>query len=165
MISTARIWSNPLTPGDITALFEESDDPTDPTDPGEDPQPVPDEQLQGAPTLSASPSDVIGGEEVVITVGLAHAGEVVRVWLHSTPQLLGTFTVSDVGTVTVTLPTALSAGAHRLVVQATDGSLIGWAALNVAALPTTGSELTGPPRSPAALRSCCCSSAASPSSR
>lgn len=148
MISTARIWSNPLTPSDIEALYENSQDPTDPGGPGdpEDPQPVPDDELDGAPRggVSVDPSTASSGQQVIVTVGTAHAGELVRVWLHSTPLLLGTYTVSEAGTVTVVLPTGLPAGDHRLVVQALDGTLIGWAPLTIAALATTGSELALP---------------------
>ncbi len=73
-----------------------------------------------------------------------HVGEQVRVWLHSTPTLLGTFTVTAGGTVTVTLPADASAGAHRIVVQFLDGSLLGWSGLAVAELATTGADASGP---------------------
>lgn len=143
MISSARIWSNPLAPSDIAALYAATVDPTDPTDPV--PTPTPDSELDGAPNggVSVNPSSAAGGEQVVITVGVAHAGERVWVWLHSTPILLGSFTVSSAGTVTVTLPAGIAAGQHRLVVQALDGTLIGWAALDVSALANTGNDVGG----------------------
>jgi LPXTG-motif cell wall-anchored protein len=114
-------------------------DPTDPTDP----TPVDESELEGAPTggVSVNPSTASAGDRVVVTVGTAHAGEQVRVWLHSTPVLLGTFTVNAAGTVTVTLPQSVAAGSHRIVVQALDGSLIGWAALEVTALAATGADV------------------------
>ncbi|MDF1477501.1 metallophosphoesterase [Leifsonia sp. H3M29-4] len=144
MISSARIWSNPLTPGDIAGLYDAFINPTDPTDPTDpEPTPVPDSVLDGAPSggVTATPSSTTAGEKVVITVGTDHAGEQVRVWLHSTPVLLGTFTVSPAGTVTVTLPAGVAAGDHRLVVQALDGSLIGWTPLKISGLAFTGSDL------------------------
>jgi hypothetical protein len=70
----------------------------------------------------------------------------VQVWLHSTPILLGRFTVSAAGTVKVTLPAGVPAGQHRLVVQALDGTLIGWVSLTVTRLADTGSEIGGPLR-------------------
>ncbi len=76
-------------------------------------------------------------------------------WLHSTPVLLGTYTVSNAGTVTVTLPLGIAAGEHRLVVQALDGSLIGWAPLGITGLASTGVDPAAPdgPRArPAAAR-------------
>jgi hypothetical protein len=133
MMSSARIWSNPLTPGDIAALYAAQ------------PTPVSGTVLDSAPTggVTATPSTTAAGEKVVITVGIAHAGERVRVWLHSTPVLLGTYTVSAAGTVTVTLPAGVAAGSHRLVVQALNGALLGWAAITVADLAYTGVSLSG----------------------
>ena len=141
MISSARIWSNPLSPGDIAALYEARTAPVDPTDP--EPSPVPDAELDESSTggITATPSTVSPGERVVLNVGLAHVGEQVRVWLHSTPQLLGTYTVSPAGTVTVTLPAGVAAGDHRLVVQALDGTLIGWTPIALTALAWTGQDL------------------------
>ena len=150
MISSARIWSNPLTPGDIEALYEASTEPVDPVDPVEPvdptdpaPTPIPGAQLTDANKggVTTSPSTVSQGGRVVLGVGLEYIGDQVRVWLHSTPQLLGTYTVSAAGTVTVTLPVGVAPGDHRIVVQALDGSLIGWAPLKVTALASTGQEL------------------------
>ncbi|MCU1412422.1 MAG: hypothetical protein JWR04_3129 [Rhodoglobus sp.] len=108
-----------------------------------EPEPVPDSVLDSAPTggVTTGASTATAGEKVVITVGVAYAGQDVLVWLHSTPTLLGTFRVSSAGTVTVTLPAGIPAGSHRLVIQAPDGSLIGWSGLSVTELAYTGSNL------------------------
>jgi hypothetical protein len=149
----------PLTAGTYTLLYAAIDGAGNdnsveypvtvaPAAPGQEPAPapVPDTVLDGAPTggVSTATSTATGGEQVVITVGVAHAGEQVRVWLHSTPTLLGTFTVSSAGTVTVTLPAGVPADQHRLVVQALDGSLIGWTALSVTGLAFTGNAFGWP---------------------
>ena len=146
----------PLTSGTYTLVYAATDGAGNdnsvrypvtvaPAAPGEEPTPtpVPDEVLDSAPTggvTTGSPS-ATPGEKVVINVGVAYAGQDVTVWLHSTPTLLGTFRVSAAGTVTVTLPAGVPAGSHRLVIQAADGSLIGWSGLTVNDLAYTGSDL------------------------
>jgi len=66
------------------------------------------------------------GDTITVTVGRTFAGEPVNVWLHSTPTLLASTTVSAAGTVQVVIPTGTAPGAHRIVVVAEDGTLIGW---------------------------------------
>jgi hypothetical protein len=116
------------------------------TDPGEDPNedptptPTPETQLTDATKGGVTgPETATAGQTITITVGDEYAGDKVNVWVHSVPQLLGTETVSALGTVTVTLPSDLPAGAHKIVIQALDGTLIGWAAFDVpAGLAYTG---------------------------
>ncbi|MDF1477502.1 hypothetical protein PYV02_00225 [Leifsonia sp. H3M29-4] len=128
----------------LTLTVTEPTGPTDPTDP--EPTPVPDSVLDGAPRggVMATPSITTPGEQLVVTVGAAQAGHEVRIWLHSTPTLLGSYVVSSAGNVTVTLPAGVAAGSHRLVVQALDGSLIGWTAIEVKGLAYTGTDIRGP---------------------
>jgi len=68
-----------------------------------------------------------------VTVGTQYAGDVVDVWLYSTPTLIGTVTVGADGTVRVTIPADTSAGAHRLAVTAADGTRIGWTPITITA--------------------------------
>jgi len=81
------------------------------------------------------------GETITIGVGREHAGERVHVWMTSTPVLLGTETVAPDGTVRVTIPADASAGVHRLVVTALDGTVIGWTTITIE--PTTGTAIVG----------------------
>ena len=149
--------------------------PTDPTDPADPavpgvpvptvptptPAPAPAPVNVGATTPVAAtafteatrgsvsaPSDVRRGESVTITVGTAYAGTTVNVWMHSTPVLLATATVSAAGTVRVVIPADAPAGAHRIAVLAADGTLIGWDNVTVAAgaraLASTGADLALP---------------------
>jgi len=98
-------------------------------------------------TVSA-PSEVRPGQAVTITVGAEYAGTTVNVWMHSTPVLLGTVTVSAAGTVRVVIPADATAGAHRIAVLAADGTLIGWDNVTVAAsaraLASTGADVQLP---------------------
>jgi len=141
-------------------------DPTDPAVPGvpvptPTPAPAPAPVNVGATTPVAAtafteatrgsvsaPSDVRRGESVTITVGTAYAGTTVNVWMHSTPVLLATATVSAAGTVRVVIPADAPAGAHRIAVLAADGTLIGWDNVTVAAgaraLASTGADLALP---------------------
>jgi LPXTG-motif cell wall-anchored protein len=81
-----------------------------------------------------------------ISIELAgHAGETVNVWLHSDPRLLGTVEVGTAGFATVTVPMDAPLGTHRIVVQAANGSLIGWDGIQIvapapAALPSTDED-------------------------
>ncbi|MGN8049461.1 lamin tail domain-containing protein [Curtobacterium sp. 22159] len=97
-------------------------------------------------TLTA-PATARPGETITIGVGPQHAGERVHVWMFSTPTLLGTVTVAADGTVTATIPTDAPAGLHRIVVTATDGTVIGWTEITIdpatGELAFTGADLTG----------------------
>ena len=94
-----------------------------------------------------APGTVAPGATFSVAVP-GHAGETVRVWLHSTPILLGTVRVAANGSASVTLPADAPTGNHKIVVQAIDGSLVGWdtvrvAATNAGALAATGADVTG----------------------
>ncbi|QSB23437.1 hypothetical protein [Curtobacterium sp. 24E2] len=81
-----------------------------------------------------------------MTVGTQYAGDVVNVWLYSTPTLLGTVTVAADGTVRVTIPADAPAGEHRIVVTAADGTVLGWTTITITAdgqLAFTGAEGLG----------------------
>ncbi|QGQ18189.1 hypothetical protein GC089_01520 [Cellulomonas sp. JZ18] len=67
---------------------------------------------------------------------------VVHVWLGSSPVSLGYHEVAADGTVQVTVPTATTPGAHRLVVTYAGGAVIGWADLTVLAEPLPGGSGT-----------------------
>jgi beta-glucosidase len=99
------------------------------------------------------PASAAPGHQITVTA-TGHAGQQVRVWLHSTPVLLGTVTLDADGRGVVTIPAGTPLGDHRVVVQALDGSLIGWdgivlrAASQTAepqpdgeALPVTGADI------------------------
>ncbi|UFU06028.1 hypothetical protein [Ruania halotolerans] len=62
---------------------------------------------------------------VSVSIGSDLAGERVGVWIFSDPVYLGTQTVGDDGTTTVTLPADM-VGVHRIAAYAEDESLIGW---------------------------------------
>lgn len=140
--------TDPTDPG--TDPTDPGPDPTTPTTPGSGtPAPVDPERLTdatrgdvSAPTLAAP------GARIAVLVGAEHAGETVDVWLHSTPVHLGRVVVDAQGLVWVTLPADAPAGAHRIVVVAADGTLLGWDDITITAataaagtrLATTGAE-------------------------
>ncbi|MFZ4893474.1 ExeM/NucH family extracellular endonuclease [Plantibacter sp. Mn2098] len=93
------------------------------------PTPVSDDAL--TPDLEnkvTSPTDLIRGKSATVGAGADRAGSLVSVWLHSEPLLLsdGLVQVDAAGNVEVQVPADAPLGAHRLVVQAADGSVIGW---------------------------------------
>ena len=135
---------------DCTAIGDPTDptNPTDPRNPTDQPTPVPAESLTGATRGPvSSPGLAVTGSTITITVGTQYAGDIVDEWIYSTPTYLGSKTVGAAGTVTVTIPASLAAGAHRIAVLAADGTLIGWDDITVTGvgaagglLPNTGSD-------------------------
>jgi len=108
-------------------------EPVAPTTPGA----VSDDALtESARGPIAAPDSSVAGGTVTVTVGANYTGATVSVWLHSTPVLLATTTVTSAGTVQVTIPTNTAAGAHRIVVVAADGTLVGWDDITVTAAST-----------------------------
>ncbi|WP_244971387.1 bifunctional metallophosphatase/5'-nucleotidase [Paramicrobacterium chengjingii] len=121
-------------------------DGTNPDEPGtekpaEDPAPVDDSDIPDAAEGGISTVDEAkAGESISIDVGADRAGDWVSVWLHSTPIQLsdGWVQVSDEGTVTVTIPSDVAAGEHRIVVLDANGDVIGWQDIMILAAEGTG---------------------------
>ena len=94
----------------------------------------------------SAPDTVRAGSSVTVTVGTQYAGQRVAVWLSSTPQLIGTATVAADGTITVVVPADARLGAHRLVIAALDGTVLGWTEVTIdpatGELAFTGADLT-----------------------
>ncbi|WP_460775381.1 S8 family serine peptidase [Microbacterium sp. GXF7504] len=86
---------------------------------------------QPDPGLAAAPATVAAGGSVTVT-GLP-ARSWVYGWLFSDPTALGWAWTGTDGSVTLTVPTTVPGGAHRLALSAADGSLLGWVALDVTA--------------------------------
>ncbi|MBX0301500.1 lamin tail domain-containing protein [Cryobacterium sp. 1639] len=103
------------------------------------PAPVPNDALtDSARGPVSAPAGATVGSVITVTVGSAFAGEPVHVWLHSTPTLLASTTVSAAGTVRVAIPADTAPGAHRVVVVAEDGTLIGWDDILITGTAATG---------------------------
>lgn len=88
----------------------------------------------------------ITGSTVTIDLGAEHANTWVGVTVHSDPVFLGWFLTDASGVVTTTLPADLPVGAHYVVVQATDGTVLGYQAFSVSAsggATTPGTGTTG----------------------
>ncbi|MGO1769171.1 MAG: lamin tail domain-containing protein [Microbacterium sp.] len=120
---------------------------------GEAPVPTPDDELDGADRGGVSvPASAARGETIEVGVP-SLAGEIASVWLHSDPQRLVTGTVGDDGTIRAEIPEDAALGDHRIVVQDGEGTLVGWAPIEIVAageavasgedgeLAVTGSEL------------------------
>ena len=111
---------------------------------GDAPAPVADAELTEAAKGGISvPSRIVAGETLVVKIGAERAGQIVRVWLHSTPTLLGSAVVAANGTATVLVPAATPAGDHRIVVANEANVLIGWAPVRIAAAASGSLEATG----------------------
>lgn len=107
--------------------------------------------------LTVDPSVATRGQKVTITVGAGGTGTDVSVWMYSDPTRIASGTLTDAGTISVTVPADAPLGAHRIAVFDASGALLGWADLRVAAgngagaggeagagvggLATTGAEL------------------------
>ncbi|MGN5732774.1 fibronectin type III domain-containing protein [Arthrobacter psychrochitiniphilus] len=80
-----------------------------------------------------APASATAGQNIEVSLGSEAAGSKVWAWLYSTPTLMGNFTANEAGTFTARVPVDASLGQHRIVVQDSDGSLLGWASLQVVA--------------------------------
>jgi hypothetical protein len=150
--------TDPTEPTDPTIPVE----PTDPTTPVDPATPVAGNPGATTPASDAAltsdargtvdaPSSARAGSTISVTIGSALAGDTVNVWLHSEPVLIGTRVVAGNGTVSVTIPANTPFGAHRVVVLAEDGTLIGWDSITVTAaagqtLASTGADTELPLR-------------------
>ncbi|WP_166996679.1 bifunctional metallophosphatase/5'-nucleotidase [Paramicrobacterium fandaimingii] len=125
----------------VTVLADSGGDNPGTEKPGEDPAPVdesdvPDAAEGGIDTVDEAKA----GESITIDVGADRAGDWVSVWLHSTPIQLsdGWVQVSAEGTVTVTIPSDVAAGDHRIVVLDANGDVIGWQDITITAAEGSG---------------------------
>ncbi|MGO1544565.1 MAG: hypothetical protein ACTHXA_09535 [Gulosibacter sp.] len=73
-----------------------------------------------------APTEAAAGDPITVTVGDMFAGEEVNIIVFSTPRDLGTFMVSEKGTVLVTMPDDLEPGSHRIAIYELSGEVIGW---------------------------------------
>jgi beta-glucosidase len=126
-----------------------------PADPGATPAPAPAPSPAGTTPIADSlltdaargavsvPTSAQRGQTITVRLDPAAAGSTFSVWLHSDPVVLTTAAASSTGTMRVTIPTGTELGAHRVVVQAADGTLYGWDDLRVvsAAAAASGDPL------------------------
>jgi hypothetical protein len=123
---------------------------------GLEPQPIDDASL----LMDANRGDVTApttaapGERITVGLGASRSGAGAWVWIHSEPTLLGAVAADAAGRIRVTVPAGITEGDHRVVIRATDGSLVGWAPVHVSASAATGQEvgsIASPGEAPAAL--------------
>ena len=87
------------------------------------------EQLRDEIALSP---DAAPGSTLEIFVGSEFAGDFVSAFANSTPVLLGDWKqVDSRGYITVTIPTTLPAGSHRIAAQDSRGVVFGWAPISI----------------------------------
>ena len=120
------------------------------TTPSTPPAPEPD-AIRALPTVPESTplagstgTTMSPGEPIRVTYGGFTPGEIVHLWVNSTPQLIGTGTADSTGSVTITgsIPTGLSAGSHSLVLYAPLSGTGVRQSISVvpATLPVTGTD-------------------------
>jgi LPXTG-motif cell wall-anchored protein len=90
-----------------------------------------------------APATVAQGAPIDLSIGAGLAGAAVDVYLFSEPAHLGTLTASSTGVVQAVIPTDAALGAHRVAVYAADGTLIGWAPVEVVAALSGGATAPG----------------------
>lgn len=113
----------------------------EPGAPGDQAFPVPDSDMTDTNGGGVEvPEAATPGQRITVKVGTSHAGEQVRIWFHSTPVLLGTIALNGTGDTQVTIPADATLGDHRIVVQALDGSLIGWDSIKIGTSSQVGSD-------------------------
>jgi hypothetical protein len=86
-------------------------------------------ELKDQISLAAS---ALPGSEIDVFVGTEFTGEFVSAFANSTPVLLGDWKqVDSRGYISVTIPTSLPAGAHRIAAQDSRGTVFGWAPITI----------------------------------
>lgn len=124
--------TDPTTEPTDEPTVEPTDDPTD--DPIEAPAPIDAQSLTAENRGSVSvPASATPGQSISVSLGDDAAERNVWAWLYSTPHLLGNFTPDAAGAFTAVVAADALPGTHRVVIQAADGSLVGWAPLEVVA--------------------------------
>ncbi|PJJ65490.1 LPXTG cell wall anchor domain-containing protein [Compostimonas suwonensis] len=123
-------------------------------EPAEAPTPVADDELTETARGGVEIVEIDGGR-VTLDVGADRAGHYAGVWVHSTPVFLGWHLVPASGLVTVTLPSGLAAGEHKLVVVDASGNLVGWSPIVITVdddgLPVVAPAAPAAPAASAAL--------------
>ncbi|MFC4222421.1 carboxypeptidase-like regulatory domain-containing protein [Lysinibacter cavernae] len=82
--------------------------------------------VEDEPAISVSVSEAEQGGTVTVTGAGFDSEEAVEIWLHSTPALLATPSVTSEGAFVhaVTIPTATEPGLHSIVVKRADGTSV-----------------------------------------
>lgn len=119
-----------------------ADAPSNPK-PGTDPKAAKESALKKAleDKVTVDKDTYKPGEAIRVTVGAAHTGEWVSVWLYSPAQNVGGgwVQVPADGVLKLTLPKDAGNGQHKLSVQSATGDVVGWTTLKVKAdKPHTG---------------------------
>ncbi|MGJ9412651.1 hypothetical protein ACHAAC_08060 [Aeromicrobium sp. CF4.19] len=112
--------------GDEEPVVSESD-PTDAVTPA---GPGGSDDAEGG--ISA-PDTFSPGDTITVTMSEDYAGQEVSVWLFSDPRELGTYTVTEDGTIRVEIPEDVELGEHQLTVYDESGDIIGWQAVTIVA--------------------------------
>ena len=112
------------------------------TEAGVEPQPIDASLLMDANRGDVTaPTTAAPGERITVGLGASRSGAGVWVWIHSEPMLLGAVAADAAGRIRVSIPEGVTQGDHRVVIRATDGSLVGWAPVRVSAAGATGQEV------------------------
>ena len=107
--------------------------------------------------ITVTPNPFTAGEEITVEVPAGYEGRSVYAFAFSEPTALGSATVAADGTATLSTPSSLTAGAHRIALYSVDGLPIGWQQVTVIAAPVAvgpgvGLPVDGLVAAPAASR-------------
>jgi|GEM_PF-539919 len=95
------------------------------------------DELKGEITL---PTTANPGDTITIEADPELVGEIVDVWMFSTPELLLTEALDGDGTIAATIPADTALGSHRIAITGTSGAVLGWAPIRIAAAPADGGD-------------------------
>ena len=122
-------------------------EPTPTETPAPTPTPSPSATLPatgGDPSVELSTASSSAGGTLTVTAAGFEPNEPIEIWLHSTPVKLYAGTASSTGTVsqTVTIPTGIEAGAHRIEVRGSNSGSV-FTPLTIKAAPQASSAKDG----------------------
>ncbi|MEN9805480.1 MAG: hypothetical protein RIS41_2327 [Actinomycetota bacterium] len=101
---------------------------------------------ESTPLAGSTGTTMSPGEPITVTYGGFTPGEIVHLWVNSTPQLIGSGTADATGSVTITgsMPSGITVGSHSLVLYAPLSGTGVRQVISVAplTLPVTGTDVS-----------------------
>jgi len=107
--------------------------------------------VDGAQGSVTVPTSATAGTSTTLSLGDDQAGRYIDVWLHSDPVYLGLYQISADGTVTLTVPSSMVTGNHKVIVTDEAGEFVGWNNLEVTAAEAATSAGNVVPRAATGL--------------
>jgi LPXTG-motif cell wall-anchored protein len=110
--------------------------------PGSEPPVTPPAPSDGELVENELPTEAVSGEKTSyeVALGSTAAGQSFAIYHYSSPTFVGWSTADASGSLSITLPSGLPAGVHKVAIYDITGALVGWFAVTVLELAATGTS-------------------------